>query len=195
MYPSQPDDLADPNYQPFARQGEAQTHHKSSATQHGDLGRHLLSNSNEVYEYEQDFRYQNDAASRSIPYLGVNIDINNGGLGFDLDDDSSPSDTDDSELPWAAEHSCMYHSMCQVIAPSTPQLIASCSIQPAARNPSCLNTKVLNQHTPTTVYAPNDNSLPQIHILFVPPNRVIPALLHLLPPSPIHSSSTLPLPS
>ena len=40
--------------------------------------------------------------------------------------------------------------------PSTPQAIASCSIQTAG-NPSCLITKVLNQHTPTTV---NDNCLP-----------------------------------
>ena len=41
----------------------------------------------------------------------------------------------------------------------------------------------------------NDNSLPQIRTLFVPPIRVILALLPLLPTSPIHSNSTLPLPS
>ena len=88
----------------------------------------------------------------------------------------------------------MYHSACQVIAPSTPQLIASCSIQPAASNPSCLITKVLNQHTPAIVYPPDDSSLPQIRTLFVPPIRVIPALLHLLPPSPIHPARHFPFP-
>ena len=31
---------------------------------------------------EQDLRYQIGAAIRSIPYLGVNIDIDNGGLGL-----------------------------------------------------------------------------------------------------------------
>ena len=46
--------------------------------------------------------------------------------------------------------------------PSNPQLVASCSIQPAG-NPSRLITKVHNQHTPTTVYPLNGNSLPQIH--------------------------------
>ena len=201
VYPSQPDDSADPNYESFARQGvayQAQTYHNSPATQQqGPWGPRPPPPPQQqpVYDYEQDFRYQNGAASRSIPHLGVNIDVDNGGLGLDFDDESSPSDTDDSELPWAASHSCMYHSMRQVIAPSTPQLIASCSIQPAAGNPSCLITKVLNQHTPTTVYPLNDNNLLQIRTLFVQPIRVIPALLHLLPPSPIHSSSTLPLPS
>ena len=112
----------------------------------------------------------------------------NGGLGLDFDDESS---TDDSELPWAASHSCMYCAKYYSSTPRTPQLIASCSIQPAG-HPSCPITKVLNQHTPTTVYSPNDNSLPQIHTLFVPPIWVIPALLHLLPPSPIHSSSSFP---
>ena len=38
------------------------------------------------------------SSSRSIPYLGVDFDVDNGGLGLDFDDDSSPSDTDDSEL-------------------------------------------------------------------------------------------------
>ena len=64
---------------------------------------------------EQDFRYQNGAASRSIPHLGVNIDVDNGELGLDFNDGSSPSDTDDSELPWAASYSCMYHFMRQVL--------------------------------------------------------------------------------
>ena len=31
---------------------------------------------------EQDFRYQNGAAIRSIPHLGVNLDVDNGGLGL-----------------------------------------------------------------------------------------------------------------
>ena len=75
------------------------------------------------------------------------------------------------------------------------QLIALGSIQSAGNSSCLIITKVLTQHTLTTVYPPNDNSLPQIHTLFVPPIRVITALLPLLPPSPIHSSSTLPLPS
>ena len=33
-----------------------------------------------AYEYEQDFRNQNGAASRSMPHLGVNIDVEIGGL-------------------------------------------------------------------------------------------------------------------
>jgi hypothetical protein len=61
-----------------------------------------------AYEYEQ---YQNRAASRSIPHLGVNIVVDNGRLGLFFDNESSPGDTDDSELPWAAAHSRMYHSL------------------------------------------------------------------------------------
>ena len=45
-----------------------------------------------TYEYEQGFHYQNGSTSRSIPHLGVNIDVDNGGLGLDFDDESSPSD-------------------------------------------------------------------------------------------------------
>jgi RHO1 GDP-GTP exchange protein 1/2 len=61
-----------------------------------------------TYEYENDLRYQNGSASRSytnIPHLGLSIDSTNGRLGLDFDEESSPSDTEDSELPWANSQS------------------------------------------------------------------------------------------
>ena len=56
-----------------------------------------------AYDYDPDFHY-NVSPSRShpnIPHLGLNIDADNGRLGIDFAEESSPSDTDDSELPWA----------------------------------------------------------------------------------------------
>jgi hypothetical protein len=113
-----PDDSADPNFESFAHQGvayQAQAYHNSAPAvqqQQGPWGPRPppppQQQQQPAYEYEQ---YQNGAASRSIPHLGVNIDVDNGRLGLDFDDESSPSDTDDSELPWAAAHSRMYHSM------------------------------------------------------------------------------------
>ncbi|KAI0272327.1 CNH domain-containing protein [Gloeopeniophorella convolvens] len=61
-----------------------------------------------AYDYDPDPRYQNGAASRShtnIPRLGVNIDVDNGRLGLDFGEESSTSDTDESELPWARSKS------------------------------------------------------------------------------------------
>lgn len=57
-----------------------------------------------TYEYDQGLHYQNGSPSRShpnIPHVGLNIDADNGRLGIDFAEESSPSDTDDSELPWA----------------------------------------------------------------------------------------------
>lgn len=67
-----------------------------------------------AYEYDQGLHYQNGSPSRShtnIPHLGLNIDVDNGRLGIDFAEESSPSDTDDSELPWAHSHSCSYPSV------------------------------------------------------------------------------------
>lgn len=64
-----------------------------------------------AYEYDQGIHYQNGSPSRShpnIPHLGLNIDVDNGRLGIDFAEESSPSDTDDSELPWAHSHSGSY---------------------------------------------------------------------------------------
>ena len=71
------------------------------------------------YEYEQDFRY---AASRSIPHLGVDFDVDNGGLGLGFDDDSSPSDTDDSELKKKMGGFIFCMLFVSFHAPSAPQL-------------------------------------------------------------------------
>jgi hypothetical protein len=138
-----------------------------------------------VYEYKQ---YQNGFVSRSILHLGVNIDVDNGRLGLDSDDESSPGDTDDSELPWAVSHSCMYHS--KRTSSTANRLVP---FQLAGNLTTSLIIKVLSQHLPTTAFSPNDNSLPQIHILFAQPIRTIPALPPLLPLSHIHCSSTLPI--
>ena len=43
----------------------------------------------------------------------MNTDVDNVRLGLDFDNESSPSDPDVSELPWANSHSCMYHSIRQ----------------------------------------------------------------------------------
>ena len=72
---------------------DSHTYHDGAATQPQVWGPRLPPPQQQpAYEYEQDFRYQNGSASRSIPHLGVNIDVDNGGLGLDFDDESSPSD-------------------------------------------------------------------------------------------------------
>ncbi|KAH9072338.1 CNH-domain-containing protein [Lactarius deliciosus] len=141
-YPQQPDDPADPNYESFARQSvippqayQAQAYHNSPvAQQHGPWGprpppppqQQQQQPQQPAYEYEHDFRYQNGAASPShtnIPHLGVNIDVDNGRLGLDFDDDeSSPSDTDDSELPWANSRSSSKQPRQSYYQPPQPTL-------------------------------------------------------------------------
>ncbi|KAI0060701.1 CNH-domain-containing protein [Artomyces pyxidatus] len=59
-----------------------------------------------TFDYDKDPRYHNGGPSYphpgNVPRLGVNIDADNGRLGLDFGEGSSPSDTDDgSELPWA----------------------------------------------------------------------------------------------
>ncbi|KAH9042293.1 CNH-domain-containing protein [Lactarius hengduanensis] len=143
-YPQQPDDPADPNYESFSRQSlippqayQAQAYHNSPvAQQQGPWGprpppppqqlQQPQQPQQPAYEYEHDSRYQNGAASRShtnIPHLGVNIDVDNGRLGLDFDDDeSSPSDTDDSELPWANSRSSSKQPRQSYYQPPQPTL-------------------------------------------------------------------------
>jgi hypothetical protein len=183
-----PDDSADPNFVAY----QAQAYHNSAAAQQGPQGPWgprppppPQQQQQPAYEYEQ---YQNGAASRSIPHLGVNIDVDSGRLGLDFDDESSPSDTDDSELPWAAaSHSCKYHSKRTSSTANRPV-----PFQPAGSPTTSHIIKDFSQHMPTTVFPPNDNSLPQIRTLFAQLIPAIPALLPHLPPGHIHCSSTLP---
>jgi hypothetical protein len=158
LYAPQPDDQTDPNFDSFSRQAvvppqayQAQAYHNSPAPQQqGPWGPRPPPPQPQqpAYEYE---RYQNGAANRSIPHLGVNIDVDNGRLGLDFDEESSPSDTDDSELPWANSHSCMYHSM-RILG---PQLITPFSRQ--STSPLLLSTSRTNTcppppvHTATTI--------------------------------------------
>ncbi|KAI0042292.1 CNH-domain-containing protein [Auriscalpium vulgare] len=76
-------------------------------------------------------RYQNGASghpSNGVPRLGVNIDADNGRLGIDFAEGSSPSDTDDgSELPWthgrssyASQQPRAYQSYVQPQPPPPP---------------------------------------------------------------------------
>ncbi|KAI9510515.1 CNH domain-containing protein [Russula earlei] len=87
---------------------QAQAYH-SSAVQQAQWGPrpppspHPPQQQQPAYEYEQGPQYQNGSPSRShstTPHLGLNIDVDDGGLGIGFADESSPSDTDDSELPW-----------------------------------------------------------------------------------------------
>jgi hypothetical protein len=65
-------------------------------------------------------------------------------------------------------------------------------IPPAGSPTTSHIIKDFSQHMPTTVFPPNDNSLPQIRTLFAQLIPAIPALLPHLPPGHIHCSSTLP---
>ena len=157
-YSPQPDDPADPNFESFSHQAvvpqayQAQAYHNSPATQQqAPWGPRppppQQQQQQPPYEYDRDFRYQNGAASRSIPRLGVNIDADNGRLGLDFEDDSSPSDTDDSELPWAASHGRMYHPM-RILR---PQLIVPFSRQ--TTSPVLLSTSRTNTCPPPPVHS------------------------------------------
>jgi RHO1 GDP-GTP exchange protein 1/2 len=117
VYPPQPDDPSDPTFNSPTRHGlalspphpyQAQAYHNNTIIHQqpswGTLPPPVPQQQQPPYEYEHDFRYQNGSASRSynnVPHIGVNIDSTNGRLGLDFDEESSPSDTDDSELPWA----------------------------------------------------------------------------------------------
>ncbi|KAI0306077.1 CNH domain-containing protein [Multifurca ochricompacta] len=120
VYPPQTDDPSDFSLDSLTRQGltpaQAQAYQAQAYPhQQGPWGprsppipQQQQQPQQPAYEYEHDFRYQNGAATRShtnIPQLGVNIDTDNGRLGIDFAEESSPSDTDDSELPWANSRS------------------------------------------------------------------------------------------
>jgi RHO1 GDP-GTP exchange protein 1/2 len=122
VYSPQPDDPSDSTYNSPTRHGltltpsnpyQTQPYHNNTVVHQqqpswGTLPQPVSQQQQLPYEYEPDYRYQNGSASPSytnIPHLGVNIDSNNGQLGLDFDEESSPSDTDDSELPWTNPHS------------------------------------------------------------------------------------------
>jgi RHO1 GDP-GTP exchange protein 1/2 len=125
IYPPPPDDPSDPAFNSPSRHGpnlsphpyQAQAYHNNLVVHHqpswGNLPppvppQQQQQQQQPPYEYENDLRYQNGSASRSytnIPHLGVNIDSTNGRLGLDFDEETSPSDTEDSELPWANSQS------------------------------------------------------------------------------------------
>lgn len=130
IYPLQPDDPPDPGLETHYHQGPP-THtypvqpypSNPIAHQQAEWGPHSPPHPQQqpphphpqtqqpAYEYDQGLHYQNGSPSRShsnIPHLGLNIDVDNGRLGLDFAEESSPSDTDDSELPWAHSRSCSY---------------------------------------------------------------------------------------
>ena len=128
VYPPQPDDPPDSSLDSLNRQGlapthpyqQAQTYHSTPiASQHSQWGPRPPQHQHQqqpqpqqpAYDYEQGLHYQNGSPSHShpnIPHLGLNIDADNSGLGIDLAEESSPSDTEDSELPWTHSRSCTY---------------------------------------------------------------------------------------
>ncbi len=124
--PIYPDEPPDPNLESLHHQGLSPTHayqprtYPSNAIAHQqtEWGPHSSPHppqqqpqvQHPAYEYDQGLHYQNGSPSRShlnIPHLGLNIDADNGRLGIDFAEESSPSDTDDSELPWAHSRSCL----------------------------------------------------------------------------------------
>jgi RHO1 GDP-GTP exchange protein 1/2 len=127
VYPPQPDDASDSTYNSPTRHGltltppnpyQTQPYHNNAVVHQqpswGTLTQPVSQQQQLPYEYEPDYRYQNGSASPSytnIPHLGVNLDSNNSQLGLDFDEESSPSDTDDSELPWANSQSRTSFSM------------------------------------------------------------------------------------
>lgn len=113
IYPLPPDDPPDPSLESLHHQGHAPTHayqpqtypNNAIAHQQAEWGPHSPPHPPQqaAYEYDQALHYQNGSPNRShpnIPHLGLNIDADNGRLGIDFAEESSPSDTDDSELPW-----------------------------------------------------------------------------------------------
>ena len=128
IYPLQPDDPPDPGLESLYHQGPpahnypAQPYPSHPIThQQAEWGPHSPPHPHQqppqpqtqqpAYEYDPGLHYQNGSPSRShsnIPHLGLNIDVDNGRLGIDFAEESSPSDTDDSELPWAHSRSCPY---------------------------------------------------------------------------------------
>jgi RHO1 GDP-GTP exchange protein 1/2 len=127
VYPPQSDDPSESTYNSPTRHGltltppnpyQTQPYHNNTVVHQqpswGTLPQPVSQQQQLPYEYEPDYRYQNGSASPSytnIPHLGVNIDSNNGQLGLDFDEESSPSDTEDSELPWANSQSRTSFSM------------------------------------------------------------------------------------
>ncbi|KAF8493205.1 CNH-domain-containing protein [Russula emetica] len=118
IYPLLPDDTPDSNLESLHHQGHPPTHayqpqtypNNTIAHQQAEWGPHSPPHplqpqpQQAAYEYDQGLHYQNGSPSRShpnIPHLGLSIDADNGRLGIDFAEESSPSDTDDSELPWA----------------------------------------------------------------------------------------------
>src|SRR5229473_6963070 len=120
IYPLSPDDSPDLNIESLPHQSHAPTHaYQPQAYPSNPIAHHQAEWGAQspphpqqqqpqaqqlAYEYDQGLHYQNGSPSRShpnIPHLGLNIDADNGRLGIDFAEESSPSDTDDSELPWA----------------------------------------------------------------------------------------------
>jgi RHO1 GDP-GTP exchange protein 1/2 len=154
--PIYPDDPPDPNLDSLHHQGHPPTHayqpqtHPNNAIAHqqAEWGPHSPPHPPQqqpqaqqaAYEYDQGLHYQNGSPSRShpnIPHLGLNIDADNGRLGIDFAEESSPSDPDDSELPWAHHSSpSLYFSQQRLLTSIlTHFFLQSCSQQ----TPSCVS--------------------------------------------------------
>ena len=121
IYPPQSDDPPDSAIEPLNRQGLSPTHAYQPQTynpnviplqQQPQWGPRPPPPQQQqtAYEYDQGHYFQNGSPSRShpnIPHLNIDV-VDNGRLGVDFSEESSPSDTDDSELPWAHSRSCTY---------------------------------------------------------------------------------------
>ncbi len=115
------------------------------------------------------------------PTLGVKIDVDNGKLSLNFGNESSPSGTDNLELPWAKR----WTLICVCIIPCTRLCFgsrANCLIPFSQQVTSPVYYWTPQQHLPTTACPHNNDSLPQIHTPLAPLILAILVLLSLLNP-------------
>ncbi len=168
IYPPQSDDLSDPSldrqglsptyaYQTPAYHNNVIAHQQPQWSPHPPLQQQQLPLPQQpTYEYEQDLHYQNGSPSHpNIPNLGLNIDVDNGRLGLDFAEESSPSDTDDSELPWAHSRSCTYLRFFETILSDliSPVFYPACSQQTPSGVGVLLSDSPANSRPPPFISA------------------------------------------
>jgi hypothetical protein len=171
VYPPLPDDPPDPGLESLYHQALPPTHAYPAqpypnviTQQQAEWGPHSPPHPQQqqpqpqvqqpAYEYDQGLHYQNGSPSHShpnIPHLGLNIDVDNGRLGIDFAEESSPSDTDDSELPWAHSHSRSSSYLQFSEHRLTPNCLPLFSIMQPANSFMALVIRYPSQLLPTTV--------------------------------------------
>ena len=175
IYALPPDDPPDPNLESLHHQAHPPAHAYQHQTypntvithQQAEWGPHSPphpSQQQPAYEYDQGLHYQNGSPSRNhpnIPHLGLNIDSDNGRLGIDFAEESSPSDTDDSELPWAHQSSSslfLFLSTAPSDLYSHPLYLQSCSQR--ASSWVSLSDSPTNSRPPPFLFAPVSSRFP-----------------------------------